>query len=642
MNKQSLFRAVLFLSIFLGAFAVYWPGLQGPFLFDDYPNLEPMGYFGGVNDAESAKKFVFGNGSGPTGRPISMASFLLNDNAWPSDPWKFKLTNLLFHMLSGIVLFLVLRKLFRTFESYNENQIFWFSITVTAFWVLHPINVSTVLYVIQRMAILSALFVLISLYFYLAARESFSQGRGKVVVFALFSFIFVLLGVFSKENAALIVPFVLLLEGFWFRRPSDYLGARLSWGVFTGAFLLIAMGLYFSYPIWGAGYVHREFTVWERLFYQVSAIGDYSLKIIAPNLSDLNLFRGYYESAGKIELSLHIIITYLVSLSLIIALVISFIKKFYVQVLGLIWFFSFHLMESTVLPLELYFEHRNYLPGIGLIICFVGFLNYLRSKLESKFLASAVPVGLLIFILFNTLLLSSTWARSGTLLLKWEMDEPLSARAKVFYGEYLENMGFPENTVEHIDRALTLNPNSLGLVLKKLNVICESGLDVDVKNAVSFLQDARKFDFGATEEIRSLADSSTYEGGIECANQELSKKFNMTDIFVIAEKTGVETANSKRAAQYYSLKSDYYARRGNLGEAASAIDKAVVHQPSVDLYLKGAVMLASAGLYSEALVKIDNAKNADQRRRLFYPSRLSELLSLEARIKTLKANNNND
>lgn len=635
MNKQSLFRAVLFLSIFLGAFVVYWPGLQGPFLFDDYPNLEPMGYFGGVNDAESAKKFVFGNGSGPTGRPISMASFLLNDNAWPSDPWKFKLTNLLFHMLSGIVLFLVLRKLFRTFEGFSENRVFWFSITVTAFWVLHPINVSTVLYVIQRMAVLSALFVLISLYFYLSARESFSKGKGRVAIYSLLSFLFMLLGVFSKENAVLIVPFVLLLEGFWFRRPSDYLGARLSWGVFTGVILLTAMVLYFSYPIWGAGYVHREFTVWERLFYQVSAIGDYSLKIIAPNLSDLNLFSGYYESAGKIEFSSHIITTYFVSLSLIIALVVSFIKRFNVQLLGLIWFFSFHLMESTVLPLELYFEHRNYLPGIGLIICFIGFLNYLGTKLKSKFLSSAVPVGLLIFILFNTLLLSSTWARSGTLLLKWEMDEPLSARAKVFYGEYLENMSFPENAVEHIDRALALNPDSLGLSLKKLNVICDAGLDIDVKNVVSTLQNASKFDFGAGEEVRSLAKSSGYNGSIQCANQDLS--LDMDDIFGIAEGAGVATGSPKRAAQYYSTKSDYYAGRGNLNEAVSALEEAIIYQPSVDLYLKGAVMLASAGLYKDALEKIDYAKDADHRRQLFYPSRMEELLNLEEKVKALEA-----
>lgn len=635
MNKQSLFRAVLFLSIFLGAFVVYWPGLQGPFLFDDYPNLEPMGYFGGVNDAESARKFVFGNGSGPTGRPISMASFLLNDNAWPSDPWKFKLTNLLFHMLSGIVLFLVLRKLFRTFESFSENHVFWFSITVTAFWVLHPINVSTVLYVIQRMAILSTLFVLISLYFYLAARESLSKGRGKVVVYALFSLLFMLVGAFSKENALLIVPFVLLLEGFWFRRPNDYLGDRFGWGVFAGVVLLIFMVLYFSYPIWGAGYVYREFTVWERLFYQVSAIGDYSLKIIVPNISDLNLFRGYYESAGKIEFSSHVVVTYLVTLSLIAALVISFIKKYNVQVLGLVWFFSFHLMESTVLPLELYFEHRNYLPSIGLIICFIGFLNYLRPKLESRLLASVVPIGFLIFFIFNTLLLSSTWARGGTLLLKWEMDEPLSARAKVFYGEYLENMGFPQNTVEHLDRALALNPNSLGLSLKKLNAICDTDLDIDVKKVVSTLQNANNFDFGAGEEIRSLAKSSGYNGSIQCANQELS--LDMDDIFRIAEGAGVATGSPKRAAQYYSTKSDYYAGRGNLNEAVSAIEEAIIYQPSVDLYLKGAVMLASAGLYKDALEKIEYAKEADHRRQLFYPSRMEELLNLEEKVKALDA-----
>ena len=59
--------------------AVYWPGLAGGFLFDDYPNLDDMGNYGGVVDWDSFRAFVFSGWSGPTGRPVSLASFLLDD-----------------------------------------------------------------------------------------------------------------------------------------------------------------------------------------------------------------------------------------------------------------------------------------------------------------------------------------------------------------------------------------------------------------------------------------------------------------------------------------------------------------------------------------------------------------------------------
>jgi len=85
-------------------FFCYLPGLHGGFLFDDYPNLKDLGIYGGVTDWETFKSFVLNGFSGPTGRPIALASFLLDDNTWPSyAPW-FKTTNLLIHELCGLLL----------------------------------------------------------------------------------------------------------------------------------------------------------------------------------------------------------------------------------------------------------------------------------------------------------------------------------------------------------------------------------------------------------------------------------------------------------------------------------------------------------------------------------------------------------
>lgn len=90
-KKSDLLKFFVSVAALLGlTYSLYVPGLAGVFLFDDFPNLEPLGYAGGVTDVQSALRFIFGNSSGPTGRPISIASFLLNDNSWPSHPFYFK------------------------------------------------------------------------------------------------------------------------------------------------------------------------------------------------------------------------------------------------------------------------------------------------------------------------------------------------------------------------------------------------------------------------------------------------------------------------------------------------------------------------------------------------------------------------
>ena len=638
MIKLNLSRSVLLSVSFLLAIAIYWPGLQGPFLFDDFPNLEPMQNFGGITDVESAQAFVFGNRSGPTGRPVSMATFLLDANSWPAAPWRFKLTNLLFHLLTGIFVFLVARKMVEVVAGKGKDSgwLFWLPAITSGIWLLHPINVSTVLYVVQRMAILSALFGLASTYFYLKGRIGLNRSFGSGFFYFIVSALCLLLSVFAKENGALVPVFILLLELLVLKSLPRWFGtAKMVW-VSLGAILLISVFLYVSYGFWGKGFEQRDFDVWERLFFQISALGDYALKIVFPLVSELNLFDGYYESRSAIDFSFHSVSRICVTLVLITTFVWCVAKNWAVESFGLLWFFSFHLMESSILPLELYFEHRNYLPSVGLII-FMAAILYRATNTEavSRPLRGML-VGLwLLFCAASTFTLSMTWSGPGTLFLKWEMDEPDSARAKVIYGNYLDRLGLPENAIEHIDRAITLEPNALGLYLNKLELMCRTGVGSDPAEVVDSLQTVSGFDMGVTAQLRNLMALTPGPGGeqITCGTTVLP--VSVTDIFHIAENAKERAWNSKRAARFYDLMSDHYAAQGNLDSAMRAIEIAGTHQPTVDLYLKAAVMLASAGLYQEALEKLEQAKQANTNRRVFYPSREDELNAVGKKIQSL-------
>ena len=87
---------ILILTLTIGIIT-YWAGIKGDFLFDDYPNLEPLGTYGTIDSWDKAKNFINSGFAGPTGRPISVASFLINDNTWPSLAYSFKYTNIMIH-----------------------------------------------------------------------------------------------------------------------------------------------------------------------------------------------------------------------------------------------------------------------------------------------------------------------------------------------------------------------------------------------------------------------------------------------------------------------------------------------------------------------------------------------------------------
>ena len=127
--------SILLATSWILAFLIYTPGLKGPFLFDDFPNLEKIGALGPIKNWELFQAYISSGFSGPTGRPISLLSFLLNTNDWPADPEPFKQTNLLIHLLISVILFSTIRKLLVSISrSWHEAN--WIALIATTLWLL--------------------------------------------------------------------------------------------------------------------------------------------------------------------------------------------------------------------------------------------------------------------------------------------------------------------------------------------------------------------------------------------------------------------------------------------------------------------------------------------------------------------------
>ncbi|MBE9562730.1 MAG: hypothetical protein IMF12_07715, partial [Proteobacteria bacterium] len=151
----------LFFIVLLITGWLYWQGLYGIFIFDDVPNLQELANVGQFGS--SIMQFITEGEAGSLGRPVSLLTFALQADSWPFYPWDFKYVNLMIHLLNGCLIFWIVIFITRFLELKHHVLL---ALLTASVWLLHPLQVSTVLYVIQRMTQLATLFTLVGILFY--------------------------------------------------------------------------------------------------------------------------------------------------------------------------------------------------------------------------------------------------------------------------------------------------------------------------------------------------------------------------------------------------------------------------------------------------------------------------------------------
>ena len=363
---------------------VYWSGLAGPFLLDDLPNLSPLNQW--LDGQASAAELIFGNQSGMLGRPVSMATFWASAASGGMHPFPFKLGNLLIHLLCGLVGWQLLKRLLQE-DPRLATRASLVAAILAGLWLLHPIHVSTVLYAVQRMAQLSALFVLAAVWVYVLARQQLAAGQTKpaaIKLFVLFPLL-LLLGLFSKENAAVAVLLCAVVEvAYFLRRPRS--GRALP--LFYSVFLLLPVLLVLAALLWGGwdrvfgSYAGRDFSLYERLLSQSRALWEYIGLMFWPRGGMMGVFVDDFSTSTGLfsPLSTFFALAGLLAVSVFAVAVRRQAPSIFA---GWFFFLAAHSIESTVFPLELYFEHRNYLPVFGILLAVAGLLSWLAAKLPA-------------------------------------------------------------------------------------------------------------------------------------------------------------------------------------------------------------------------------------------------------------------
>jgi len=505
MRSERWLVVAFFLIFGLTAFC-YAPGLGGGFLFDDYPNLDDLGVYGGVVDWESFKSFVNNGFAGPTGRPLALATFLLDDNAWPSDPYSFKVTNLWIHLLCGVLIFASTRKLL-SFYGKTSPHLEWIALLSSGIWLLHPYFVSTTLYIVQRMAQLSTLFVMLGLLGYLTGRCWLQRSpRKSYLLMSASIFLCSGLAALSKENGALLPLFIIVVE---FCRPNIESKDRPN-RYWMCIFLYIPGLLILGYlasmlDFSNAKWLNRNFSQYERLLTESRVLWGYMYDLWVPKIEGKGLFQdGYLLSRSMVSppITLVAIISWLAA----IVLAIFFRRRFPLVSLAILFFLIAHLVESTVINLEIHFEHRNYQASVFMFLPLASATISLLGVTRLRVLLVLI-CALLLMLSALTYQRSSLWSSSRDLELYWAASSSDSARAQSVIASALASAGKSDDAEQHLQESMKRLPESALLTMTWMLQRVRSGSVTEGDFVIAGKRLARQpFDAQAITGLRQLTE----------------------------------------------------------------------------------------------------------------------------------------
>lgn len=421
----------------------YWSGLDGPFLFDDVTNIlrhEPLR----INhlSVDALWRAAWALESGPLKRPIAYLSFALNyyfagGYAAPA----FKATNLAIHLLNALLVATLAWRMARVVWPADSQRRAWMACLGGAVFAFHPLALSPVLYVVQRMASLSTLFVLAALLCFLAARDRVATvaRRRAACGWLLAGGLYFGLGLLAKENAALLVLLYPLVDRVlypqarywrWLRRPA-------AGGIATRCLIWLAVALAVAALAWqvAPGYAARPFTLLERQLTEARVLWFYIGLFALPRIHAF----GLYHDDIAISTGLFAPWTTLPAVLGIVALVwLGFwlLRRAPLAGFGILWFFAGHVMESTLIPLEIAHEHRNYLPMVGLSIVAGWGLILLMARWSAR--AGVAAVAVILGVLGGTTALRAwEWGEPRRFYEFQVAHHPASARSMNDYASYL-------------------------------------------------------------------------------------------------------------------------------------------------------------------------------------------------------------
>jgi tetratricopeptide (TPR) repeat protein len=643
---KRLSMVVSVIVVILTAYLVYKPGLYGDFVFDDANSIALNEQIRIKNlSSDQLVQAALSSHSGPLKRSVSMVSFALNYYATGINPYYFKLTNLLVHVLNGMSLFLLSALLLSAFQKnydvkISPTQRWWISLIVAAAWLLHPLALTSVLYVVQRMNSLAALFTIWGLIGYVWARLRLNDGkRGVLLLFLSFS-CFGLLASFSKENGLLLPLYLLVIEFtlFGFRTSTAHLRYFLVvFFMLVVALPIVAIGIYgFIHPEFFLGGYHlRDFSLTERLLTEARALWFYIKLILLPNNSQLGLFHDDIAvSAGLLQP-----ITTLFALLALLGVAIFGVairKRLPILSFGILFFLTGHAMESTIFPLELVHEHRNYLPMYGILFALLYGLMTAEKFISSLPIRGALATMFIGLLAFSTGVRATYWGNSVELAEMEVRHHPDSARSnyeagRIYSGlmlkqtDQLRKMEYYLSAFQFFTHAVELKksftPALFGLVIASY----DAGGKPDVRIMRDLKRQLRDAPFdGKNVDFINALEMCEKDGVCTIADQD------MIDIFDSALHNPTVLGNTRAAVLTRASEFFFYKKKDYEKALEMSYEAVKVAPGEGQYYINLAHILISLGKPDSAQHQLSVAKNLDK-----YQINATKIWEVEQRLRVI-------
>lgn len=500
-RSRSTGTLAILLAILLVTIAIYYPGLSGDYMFDDTSNLldNKMLEFDTLT-LDNLNRATFSSHSGVLRRPVSMASFALNRYFFGIGPWSHKVINLGIHLINGILLFLLGRMLVDSYRALHrpglsDRAVFWMPLVLAGLWLVHPLNLTSVLYIVQRMTSLSALFTLAGLCLYVHGRRRMLAGAHGMAWLLAGLLGCGSLAVLSKESGILLPLYLLVVEITLFRFHSARRTPDRGLLAFFALFLLLPGLLALYYLVAHAdvylAYGGRDFTLGERLLTEPRVLLFYLKLILVPSVQELGLYHDdIAHSHGLLDPPATLYA--LLALGALLTTGLLLIRKAPLVSLGILWFLTGHVLESSVFPLELVHEHRNYLADYGILLAISAALMQAPLQRLARPVCRYAPVLAMCLFAYTTWNRSMQWSDNIDHAVFEALHHPGSARAVFAAGRIHARLALNGRT-ESLEPALhflaqagTLDPGGImpDVTLVKLNYLLDRPVDPSLFDSI--------------------------------------------------------------------------------------------------------------------------------------------------------------
>jgi len=574
-------RILAILAIIILGCLIYSNTFFSPFHFDDDKFIV---YNANIKDLSNVGAIY--RSLGHPSRFIAFTTFALNYHFHGLEVFGYHLVNLLIHVGNGLLLWWFILLLFKTPElsaqSFAARKDTW-ALLIALLFLTHPLQTQAVTYISQRFASLATLFYLGSICLYLRARL---EKKGRIFFFSA-ALISAVAGMFTKQ-ITFTLPLMITLIEISFLKHQISLKNKRVWVFAIGMMLLLLIiPLFYQFNISkvllaeGRSRSNPDDIIsWGNYVYtQIHVVVTYLRLFMIPlgqNLDyDYHIVQSLWTIATFCKFFIH---------GLILTIAWRVRRQHQLISFGLFWFYVALCVESLIPIPHVIFEHRMYLPSIGLCIAAVFTLATVSKKYPQMIVCLYLIIASLAVLTYER---NKVWQSPITLWSDVVKKSPQKTRGYYNLGAmYLKKKEYAQ-ALENFNKVIELRPkfqstanayHNRGMIYQKQNKA-----QLALNNYTQAIQLNPKSFMTYYNRGLLLKKHQQYPQALEDINQAIELKSSRDEFYItraeilkIQKRYASSLADLNTALQLNPQLAKAYNNRANiyqlLGESQQAID----------------------------------------------------------------------